>query len=47
MFIPGKYFRKELSLCHKLIFSNPYIFATQCCGPIDISNYEGLENLSL
>ena len=21
---------KELSLCHKLWFSNPYIFATQC-----------------
>ena len=23
-------FTKELSLCHKLWFSNPYIFATQC-----------------
>ena len=21
---------KELSLCHKLCFSNPYIFETQC-----------------
>ena len=24
---------KELSLCHKLWFSNLYIFATQCLGP--------------
>ena len=24
---------KELSLCHKLEFSNPQIFATQCRGP--------------
>ena len=23
----------ELGLCHKLKFSNPYIFATQCCRP--------------
>ena len=25
--------RKELSLCHKLWFSNPYIFETQCLRP--------------
>ena len=24
---------KELSLCHKLWFSNPHIFTTQCCRP--------------
>ena len=24
---------KELSLCHKLWFSNLYIFSTQCCRP--------------
>ena len=24
---------KELSLCHKLWFSNPYIYATQCWRP--------------
>ena len=22
---------KELSFCHELLFSNPYIFATRCC----------------
>ena len=25
--------RKDLILCHKLRFFNPYIFATQCRGP--------------
>ena len=25
---------KELSFCHKLKFSNPFIFANQCCGPL-------------
>jgi len=25
---------KDLSLCHKLIFSNPLIFATWCCRPL-------------
>jgi len=25
--------RKKLSLCHKLWFSNPYIFGTQCLRP--------------
>ena len=24
---------KELSLCHKLWFSNHYIFGTKCCRP--------------
>ena len=27
------YNTNELSLCHKLRCSNPYIFATQCRGP--------------
>jgi len=27
-------FGKEMSLCHKLKFSSPYIFATWCCKPV-------------
>ena len=41
---------KELSFCHKLYFSNLYIFATQCRMTFDISNYEfclSLNNLSV
>ena len=30
---------KEMSFCHKLYFSNLFIFATQC-RYVDISNYE-------
>ena len=31
--VTKKEFAKELSLCHKLRFSNNYIFATQCRRP--------------
>jgi len=31
--------RKELILCHKLWFSNPYIFKTQCRKPLIIQTY--------
>ena len=31
--LPLKSLVKELSLCHKLRFSNRYFFATQCCRP--------------
>ena len=34
---------KVLSLCHKLWFCNPYIFAIKCRKPIDISNYESCQ----
>ena len=30
---------KELSLCHKLGFSNPYIFGTQCRKPLIFQTY--------
>ena len=40
---------KELSLCHKLWFSNPYIFTTQCRRPdtFQTVNSVGSKNLSL
>ena len=41
--------RKELSLCHKLWFSNAYIFATQCRRPqiFQTMNSVRSNNLSL
>ena len=40
---------KELNLCHKLWFSNPNIFATQCFSPqiFLTKNYVRSNNLSL
>jgi len=40
---------KELSLCHKLIFSDPFIFATWCCRPLIFQTIISvrLNNLSL
>ena len=40
---------KELSLCHKLKFSNPNIFATQCRRPyiFQTMNSVRLNNVSL
>ena len=32
-------FLKELSLCHKLGFSNPYIIGTQCRKPLIFQTY--------
>ena len=34
-----KYFKKELSLCHKLKFSNPYIFTTGWRRPLIFQTY--------
>ena len=40
---------KELSLCHKLEFSNPYIFKPQFCRPLifQTMNCVRSDNLSL
>ena len=44
---------KELNFCHKLNFSNPYIFATRCRRPLiyeineRIAKIKDLKNLSL
>ena len=40
---------KELSLCHKLCFSNPYIFATHCRKPLTFQTMNSIKsnNLSL
>ena len=40
---------KELSLCHKLLFSNHYIFGTKCCRPyiFQTMNSDGSSNQSL
>ena len=42
-------FVKELSFCHKLWFSNPYMFKTQCCRPLKFQTMKSvrLNNLSL
>ena len=41
--------RKELSLCHKFRFSNPYIISTQCRIPLIFQtfNYVRSNNASL
>ena len=38
-----EYYRtKELSSCHEILFSNPYIFATRCCRSLIFqTNSEG------
>ena len=33
------HYNKELSLCHKLWFSNPYIFGPQCRKPLMFHTY--------
>ena len=40
-------FAKELSLCHKLRFCNPYIFATQCRRPLIFQTMHSVRSNSL
>ena len=41
------YSRKELSLCHKLWFSNPFIFVTQCHRPYIFKTLNSVESNSV
>ena len=43
------YIWNELSFCHKLLFSNHYIFGTRCCRPLifQTMNYVRSNNHSL
>ena len=38
-FLSQKFMVKELTLCHKLWFSNPNIFGTQCRNPLIFQTY--------
>ena len=38
---------KELSLCHKLWFYNPYIFSTQSCKPLIFQTINSVRSINL
>ena len=41
---PDKMWTKDLTLSHKLWFSNPYIFAISCCKPLSFQTLAILSN---
>ena len=49
LYLKGEYKEKELSLCNKIWFSNPYVFSTQCSKPLifQTMKYVRLNNPSL